>query len=213
MKKLTLGTAFTSLLALTACGETDAREKHRYTVEVEVTEPSGKVQKISKECNQMPDGCRAVFDLETPLGKRTIHIIARNDPVHRQEIYKKVRSANSEEEANRLTDSEYDQVVKIKGFGFKNAANKTKFKDVDFKSTNWTPRTERIVQQELMIPNPDLVKRVDDLQIKIREVYGKMAQNRKEREAKQDKIKKFENEIKTISMPDVKAADLKIRIY
>ena len=64
-----------------------------------------------------------------------------------------------------------------------------------------------------MIPNPDLVKRVDDLQIKIREVYGKMAQNRKEREAKQDKIKKFENEIKTISMPDVKAADLKIRIY
>jgi hypothetical protein len=53
MKKLTLGTALASLLALAACGETDTREKHRYTVEVEVTEPSGKVQKVSKECNQL----------------------------------------------------------------------------------------------------------------------------------------------------------------
>ena len=74
MKKLTLGTTFASLLALTACGETDAREKHRYTVEVEVTEPSGKVQKISKECNQLQTLCSAKFDLETPYGVKTFEV-------------------------------------------------------------------------------------------------------------------------------------------
>ena len=213
MKKLTLGTALASLLALTACGETDTREKHRYTVEVEVTEPSGKVQKISKECNQMPDRCRAVFDLETPLGKRTIHVISRNDPVHHQEIYKKVRSANSEEEANRLTDSEYDQVVMINGFGFNKSLQKTWFKDVDYQPTKWTPRTERIIEQELMIPNPDLVKRIEDLQMQIKEVRSKRSMNRKERDDQHEKVRELEAEIRSISVSDVKAADLKIRIY
>jgi len=213
MKKLTLGTALASLLALTACGETDTREKHRYTVEVEVTEPSGKVQKVSKECNQLYNLCQSRFDLETPLGKRTIAVISRNKPVHDQELYKKTHNANSEEEANKLTDSEYTQIVMIKGFGFNKSLQKTWFKDVDYQPTKWTPRTERIIEQELMIPNPDLVKRIEDLQMQIKEVRSKRSMNRKERDDQHEKVRELEAEIRSISVSDVKAADLKIRIY
>ncbi len=213
MKKLTLGTALASLLALAACGETDTREKHRYTVEVEVTEPSGKVQKVSKECNQLYNLCQARFDLETPLGKRTIAVISSNKPVHDQELYKKTHNANSEEEANRLTDSEYRQTVMIKGLGFHNSIKQTRFKDVDFQPTNWAPRTERIITQELMVPNPDLEKKVVELERKLKEVDSESPMDRKGADEKMERRSKLKDELFNSSMPDVKAADLKIRIY
>jgi len=213
MKKLTLGTALVSLLALTACGETDAREKHRYTVEVEVTDTNGKVQKVSQECNQLFNLCQAKFDLENPSGKRTISVMSNNKPVHEEELYKKSQSANSKEEEARLTDSEYKQKVTIKGFGFNKSLQKTWFKDVDYQPTKWTPRTERIIEQELMIPNPDLVKRIEDLQMQIKEVRSKRSMNRKETDEKLERVRLLEAEIRSISISDVKAADLKIRIY
>ena len=194
MKKLTLGTALVSLLALTACGETDTREKHRYTVEVEVTDPNGKIQKISKECNQLFNLCQARFDLENPLGKRTISVMATNKPVHEEELYKKSQSVNSREEEARLTDSEYRQTVMIKGFGFHNSIKQTRFKDVDFQPTNWAPRTERVIQQELMVPNPDLEKKVIELEMKIKEVRAERPKNRKETHENLERLRKLENE-------------------
>lgn len=213
MKKLTLGTALASLLTLTACGETDAREKHRYTVEVEVTDTNGKVQKVSQECNQLFNLCQAKFDLESPVGKRTISVMSNNKPVHEEELYKKSQSVKSKEEEARLTDSEYKQTVMIKGFGFNNSIQKTWFKNVNYQPTKWTPRTERIIEQELMIPNPALVKRVEELQMKIKEVRSKRSMNRKETDDKLEKVRVLETEMHSISIPDVKAADLKIRIY
>ena len=79
MKKLTLGTALASLLTLTACGETDAREKHIYTVEVEVTEPSGKVQTVRKDCIQVGYTCGVSVDLETPKGLKPLSVNVANE--------------------------------------------------------------------------------------------------------------------------------------
>jgi hypothetical protein len=213
MKKLTLGTALTSLLALTACGETDAREKHIFTVEVEVTEPNGKVQTISENCKQTFSLCQASFDLETAAGKRTFTVMADNKMVHEDEIYKKSQSLTSQEDMDRLTDSEYMQTVSLKGSGFSSSLNSTRFKDVKFDTEKWVPRTERIIQQELTIPNPALDIKRKELEAEMEKVRSQRPMTRKEADEKFLKLMALKNKSIALSMPDVKAADLKIRIY
>lgn len=213
MKKITLGTALASLLALTACGETDAREKHIFTVEVEVTDTNGKVQTVSENCKQTFSLCQTSFDLETSAGKRTFTVMVGNKMVHEEEIYKKSQGLTSQAERDRLTDSEYMQTVSIKGSGFNPYLKNTRFKDVTFDRVKWVPRTERIIQQELIIPNPDMEKALKDLDAEIGNNIPKLTNNRKADEVQNEKYKALIANYKSFSMPDVKAADLKIRIY
>jgi len=213
MKKLTLGTALASLLALTACGETDAREKHIFTVEVEITEPNGKVQTVSENCKQTFSLCQASFDLETSAGKRTFMVMAGNKMVHEDEIYKKSQGLTSQEEMDYLTDSEYMQAVSIKSRGFSTSLSGPRFKDVTFDTVKWVPRTERIIQQELMVPNPDLEKKRKEIEVEIEKVRSKRSMNRQDADEKFEKLMALKNKSIALSMPDVKAADLKIRIY
>lgn len=208
MKKATLGTALASLLALTACSETDAREKHRYTVEVEVTDTNGKLQKVSQECNQLQNACLNKFKLETPYGEQTFTVSASNYPVHSQELSVKANAVQSQEESDRLTDSEYRQLVSIRFLNLK-SPYRVNFKEKRFESANWKPRTERMLKAEINLPDYDSVKKLSLIETKIndenRQGYYKAGHKKR--------LEALETEKSTITISDQKAADLKIRIY
>ncbi len=157
MKKLTIGTALISVLALTACGETDAREKHMYTVEVEVTDTNGKVQNLKQDCKQLMSICQVKFDLETSSGNRAFAVNSINKPVHVEELQTKSRKITSQDEEDRLTDSEYHQNIRVYSTGVSG------FKSEEILS-NWKPRTERKESKEIFMPDGS---KIADLKIRI----------------------------------------------
>ncbi len=203
MKKITLGTALASLLALTACGETDTREKHIFTVEVEVTDTNGKIQKVKQDCRQLQNRCSAKFDLETPYGVKTFEVNAANEPINPEKVMAQLYKSKTSDDEDKVTDTDYKQRTFMTAVQF----GSNRFKAPKFEEVNWTPRTERKIGTELKIPNPDLMKKIALLEEKKGEERKKMFS------ADFKKIASWDKEIKSLDMPDVKAADLKIRIY
>jgi len=210
MKKLTLGTALASLLALTACGETDTREKHIYTVEVEVTEPNGTVKTVSKDCKQLQTMCTATFDLETPYGIQKFEVNTSNQPAHPEKVIALAANTKSSEERDKIIDTEYRQSVHINALEF-SANYGAQFQSPRFENIEWKPRTQRIIKTELNIPHPELVKKYGVLK-ELQDAFNKKDQFQKKREDWNEMVN-LRSELKEIKMQDVKAADLKIRIY
>ena len=203
MKKLTLITALISLLALTGCGEKDTRESHIFTVEVDVTDSNGNVQTVKKDCRQLQNRCSARFNLETPYGVKTFEVNAENEPVNPEKVMAQLYKSKTSGEEDRVTDSEYKQRAFITAVQF----GSNRFKAPHFEDVKWTPHTERKFKAELNIPNPDLIDKIATLEKKKKEERAKRW------DANFKKIASWENEIKSLDMPDVKAADLTIRIY
>jgi len=230
MKKIMTTLAMTSVIGLTACGEKDTREDHIFTVEVEVTDTKGNVQKVNKDCKQLSSVCSASFDLGEGSNKRTFLVTANNKAVHGDELYKKAMLVSSKEEEDRIIDSEYRQNITISGGGFNQYDKKTAFTNVKFPENKWVPKTERVLNHELIIPNPELNEKIEELQEKRKIKYAErrkidrdLAFGKLNKEDKIKRIKDFKKsneewknlgkQLTALSMPDVKVADLKIRIY
>ena len=204
MKKIMiLSTALASVLALGACGETDTRENHIFTVEVEVKDTNGNTQKISEDCRQLQNRCSAKFNLETPYGMKTFEVNVSNEPTHPQKVMAALHKTESREAGSKITDTEYKQHTFMQAVQF----GSYRFKAPRFDDVNWTPRTERKIQTELKIPNPDLMEKIANLEQK------QKAEREKGIGTDYKQIALWDREAKALSMPDVKAADLTIRIY
>ena len=160
IKKISMGITIASLLSLTGCGESDTREKHIFTVEVEVTEPNGTTQKVKKDCVQMNSACTPTFKLRTPKGEKSFSVAVLNNPsteIDYKEYMSKASQAKGRKEEQKITLSEYKQKVWVQTIGIN-------LKDKKQIIATWKPRTERNELKEIsIVDGPKLA----DLKIRI----------------------------------------------
>lgn len=143
MKKLiSLGAA----LVLMACGPEDNREPHILTVELEITDAKGQVQKLKQDCAHLVGMCSKTFKLETPEGEKTFQFVLKNEPLPsgKEEFLGKVFKAKTKKDSDRITLSQYNQkfwvfTLKLKDF------KEEKITDV------WKPGTKRTFTYPLLV--------------------------------------------------------------